>query len=72
MKDGPAKRVNEGLLGSGNDYAEAIECLKKLYDQPHILHRVHVRSISEAPVLKDGNGSSYDAFMKSAANIWGH
>ena len=57
LKDGPAKRVIEGLSGSRNDYTEAIERWKKCYNQlPCILHRVHVRAMVEAPVLKDGIG----------------
>ena len=29
LKDGPAKNTIEGLSGSGDDYKEAIECLRK-------------------------------------------
>ena len=56
LKDRPAKLIIEGLSGLGNDYIEAIECLKKRYDQPRVLHRVHVRTISEVPVIKHGSG----------------
>ena len=56
LKDGPAKNAIEGLSGSGDDYQEAIECLRKRYDRPRLLHQAHVRAIVEAPSLKDGGG----------------
>ena len=58
LKDGPAKHVIEELSGSGNDYAEAIECLQKCYDQPRLLHRVHIQAIVKAPVLNKGSGKN--------------
>ena len=46
----------EGLSSSGEQYKEAIDCLRKRYDRPRLLHQAHVRAILEAPALKDGNG----------------
>ena len=56
VKDGPAKYVIEGLTGSGNNYAEAVECLKRQYNRPRLLHEIHVKAIVEAQTLKDGTG----------------
>ena len=36
VKDGPGKHVVVGLSGSGNNYAEAVECLRRLYDCPRL------------------------------------
>ena len=47
LMDGPARHVIEGFSGSGTDHAETIECLKKHYDKPHLLHQVHIRVIGE-------------------------
>ena len=46
----------EGLSNSGDDYKEAIDCLRKRYDRPRLIHQAHVRAILEAPALKEGNG----------------
>ena len=56
LKNGPVRHVIEGLSGSGNDYAEAVECLQKRYDKPRLLDQAHVRAIIEAPGPKEGNG----------------
>ena len=56
LKNGPAKKIIEGLSRSGEYYAEAIECLKSRYDRPRLIHQAHVRMIIEAPPLKDGSG----------------
>ncbi len=56
LKDGSAKHVVEGLSNSGDHYEEAVECLRKRYDRPRLLHQAHVRAILEVPALKDGNG----------------
>ena len=56
LKDGSAKQVVEGLSSSGEQYEEAIDCLRKRFDRPRLLHQAHVRAILEAPALKDGNG----------------
>ena len=56
LKNGPAQYVIEEPSGSGNDYAEGVECLQKCYDKPRLLHQAHVRAIIEAPGPKEGNG----------------
>jgi hypothetical protein len=56
LKDGPAKGVIEGLSESGNFYDEAIDSLKARYDCPRPIHQSHVRTIIEAPALKEGTG----------------
>ena len=33
-----------------------MECLRARYDRPRLIHQTHVRSILEAPALKDGSG----------------
>ncbi len=55
LKDGSARQVVEGLSGSGENYKEAIDCLHARFDRPRLIHQAHVRSIIEAPALKDGN-----------------
>ena len=47
LKDGSAKNVIEGLLRSGEYYAETIESLKTRYDRPHFIHQTRVRMIIE-------------------------
>ena len=56
VKDGPAKHVVEGLSGSGDQYKEAVDCMRKRYDRPRLLHQAHVQAIIDAPSLKDGSG----------------
>ena len=56
LKGGSAKQTIEGLSRSGDNYGEAIECLKARYDRPRLIHEAHVRAILEAPSLKDGSG----------------
>ena len=56
LKESPAKHAIQCLSGSGDHYEEAIKCLKKWYDRPHLTHQAHIRSILEEPTLKDGNG----------------
>ena len=55
LKDGSAQDVIEGLLGSGNEYEEAIKCLQKRYNKPRLLHQAHITAIVEVLGLKDGN-----------------
>ena len=52
VKDGPAKSTIEGLAGSGDNYPEAITCLRSRNDNPRLLHQAHVRAIVEFPTLK--------------------
>ena len=56
LKDGSAKNVIEGLSRSGDNYEEAIQCLKTQYDRPRLIHQGHVKTILEATPLKDGTG----------------
>ena len=56
VKSGSAKAVIEGLSRTGENYKEAIDCLKSRFNRPRLLHRAHVRKIVEAPSLKDGSG----------------
>ncbi len=56
LKGGSAKSTIEGLSRSGDNYGEAIECLKARYDRPRLIHQAHVKIILDAPPLKDGNG----------------
>ena len=52
LKEGTAKRTIDGLSGSGDHYEEAIDCLKKRFDRPRLIHQAHVRSILEVPTLR--------------------
>ena len=56
IKDGSARNAIEGLSHSGDNYDEAIECLKSRFDQPHLIHHTHVQMIVDAPPLKEGTG----------------
>ena len=56
LKGGPAKSTIEGLSRSGDNYEEAIQCLKARYDRPRLIHQAHVKTILEAASLKDGTG----------------
>ena len=56
LRDGSARVVIDGLSQSGENYAVAVECLRSRYDRPRLIHQAHVKSILEAPPLKEGNG----------------
>ena len=56
LKEGSAKGVIQGLSGTGEHYAKAVECLKARYDRPRLVHQSHVKAIVETPLIKDGNG----------------
>ena len=56
LKIGTAKNIIDGLTRSGEQYKEAITCLKSRSDRPCLLHLTHVRRILEIPNLKDGSG----------------
>ena len=56
LKGGSAKGAIEGLSRSGDNYEEAIQCLKGRYNRPRLIHQAHVKSILDAPPLKDGTG----------------
>ena len=56
LKEGSAKNAIEGLSRSGEQYDEAIKCLRVRYNQPRLIHEAHVRRIIEVPHLKDNMG----------------
>ena len=56
LKDGSARKAIEGLSHSGENYDDAVKCLKALYDRPRLIHRTHVQMIVDTPPLKEGNG----------------
>ena len=56
LKDGSAKNAIEGLSHSGDNYSEAVKCLKTRYDRPRLIHRTHVQKIVDTPAIRDGNG----------------
>lgn len=57
LRGGSAKGVIQGLSGTGDHYAKAVECLKSRYDRPRLIHQSHVKTILDIPaVLKEGNG----------------
>ena len=45
LKDGTAKSTVERLSRSGDQYAEAIGCLKARYDHPELIHLAHAKKI---------------------------
>ena len=56
IKDGSARSAIEGLSHSGDNYEEAVECLKSRYDRPRLIQRTHVQLILDTPPLKEGHG----------------
>ena len=56
LKDGSAKNAIEGLSHSGEDYVEAVKCIKARFDRPRLIHRTHVQMILETPALKESSG----------------
>ena len=56
IKDSPVKATIDGLSQSGDNYQEAVDTLKARYDHPCLVHQAHVRSIVDAPSLKEGSG----------------
>ena len=56
IKDGSARNAIEGLSHSGDNYEEAVECLKSRYDRPRLIQRTHVQLIVNTPPLKEGSG----------------
>ena len=56
VTNGSAKSGIEGLSCSGDNYKEAIDCLKICFNHPCLLHCAHLRKIVEDPSLKDGSG----------------
>ena len=43
VKNGSAISVIQGLSQSGEQYTEAVECLRSRYDRPRLVHQMHVR-----------------------------
>ena len=68
IKDSPVKATIDGLSQSGDNYQEAVDTLKARYDHPRLVHQAHVRSIVDAPSLKEGSGRElrrlYDAVQQ--------
>ena len=56
IKGGSARNAIEGLSHSGDNYNEAVECLRACFDRPRLIHHTHVQMIVDAPPLKEGNG----------------
>ena len=56
LRNGSARSSIDGLSQSGDNYSEAIACLKARFDRPRLIHKGHVKMILEAPSLKEGNG----------------
>ena len=44
------------IEGLADDYKDAMEYLCEHYDKPRLIHHEYVRSIVEAPSLKEGSG----------------
>ena len=55
LKGGSANSTIEGLSRSGDNYKEAIECLKARYHHPWLI-QAHVKAILEVAPLKNGTG----------------
>ena len=53
IKDGSARNAIEGLSHSGDNYEEAVECLKSRYDRPRLIQRTHVQLILDTPPIKE-------------------
>jgi len=56
LKAGSARHAIDGLSRSGENYKEAIDCLRERYDRPRLIHRTHVQMIVDTPPLKEGTG----------------
>ena len=56
IKDGSARNAIKGLSHSGDNYEEAVECLKSRYDRPRLIQRTHVQLILDTPPIKEGSG----------------
>ena len=52
LNNGNAKSSIDGLSQSGDNYPEAVACLKTRYDRPRLIHKAHVKMILEAPLVK--------------------
>lgn len=56
LKDGSTRNAIEGLSNLGDNYDEAIKCLKTWFDRPRLIHCTHVQMIVDTPAIKEGNG----------------
>ena len=56
LKNGSAKSVIERLTSSGDNYHEAVKCLKARFNRSHLIHRSHVQIIVDTLAKKEGNG----------------
>ena len=56
VKNGSAAGVIQGLSQSGEQYTEAVECLRQRYDRPRLVHQMHVRKIMDIPRMREGSG----------------
>ena len=51
----PAAQVIKGLSHTGDQYEEAVACLKSWYNQPRAVHEAYVKVIVEYPRMKDSS-----------------
>ena len=56
LKGGSTIQAIEELPQWADQDEEAIGYLKRCYERPRLIHRAHVRTILEAPSVKEGNG----------------
>ena len=56
LKNGTARHVFERLSQAGDNYPEAIDCLRERYDWPQLIHRANVQIISNTSPLKTASG----------------
>ena len=45
---------------------EAIDCLRRRYDTPHVVYQAHVNAILSLPIPKDGNCKDQHSFHDAA------
>ena len=57
FKDGPVRHAIESLTHDAECYKEAIDWLRKRYNQLHIIYPAHTCVILDVPFLKDGNSN---------------
>ena len=72
IKGGSAKNAIEGWSHSGDNYEEAIDCLKARYDSPRLIKCTHVQLIIDTPPLKEGSGRELRLCMTSFSNTSVH
>ena len=65
LKNGSDKSSIDRLSQSGDNYPEAVACLKTRYDHPRLIHKAHVKMILEAPLLKEGTRKELRALHDS-------